>query len=60
MLFSTTRRDSYLSADVAVGYAVSRSLSLRGELLLSSNRSNIDLYDYRRDVIAAKVRYEFK
>lgn len=60
VLFSTTRRDSYLSADIAVGYAVNRSLSLRGELLLSSNRSNIDLYDYRRDVIAAKVRYEFK
>jgi hypothetical protein len=60
VLFATTRRDSYLSADVAVGYAVSRSLSVRGELLLSSNRSNIDLYDYRRDVVAAKVRYEFK
>lgn len=59
-LLLTTRRDSYLSLDAAVAYAVNRQLSLRGELLLSDNRSNINLYDYRRDVIAFKVRYEFK
>lgn len=56
----TTRRDRYLSLDGAVSYAVTRQLSLRGEVLLSSNDSNIELYEYRRDVIAFKVRYEFK
>jgi len=59
-LLLTTRRDRYLSLDGAVSYAVNRQLSLRGELLLSSNDSNIDLYEYRRDVIAFKARYEFK
>ena len=59
-LLLTTRRDRYLSLDGAVSYAVNRQLSLRGELLLSSNDSNIELYEYRRDVIAFKVRYEFK
>lgn len=59
-LFATTRRDRYLSLDGAVSYAWTRQLSLRGELLLSKNSSNIDLYEYRRDVIAFKMRYEFK
>lgn len=59
-LLLTTRRDSYLSLDGAVSYAVTRQLSLRGELLLSKNSSNIELYEYRRDVIAFKIRYEFK
>lgn len=59
-LLSTTRRDRYLSLDGAVSYAVTRQLSLRGELLLSTNSSNIELYEYRRDVLAFKMRYEFK
>lgn len=59
-LFSTTRSDRYLSVDAAIGYALTRNLSLRGEILLSENRSNINLYDYRRDVLAVKVRYELK
>lgn len=59
-LFVTTRRDRYLSLDAALSYAFSRQLSMRGELLLSKNGSNINLYDYRRDVIAFKIRYEFK
>jgi hypothetical protein len=59
-LFSTARKDRYLSLDGAIAYAFSRSLSLRGELLLSENRSNLDLYDYRRDVFAVKIRYEAK
>lgn len=59
-LFGTTRRDRYLSIDAALSYAYSRNFSLRGELLLSTNRSNIDLYDYRRNVVAVKLRHEFK
>ena len=59
-LLLTTRRDRYLSLDGTVSYAVNRQLSLRGELLLSSNYSNIELYEYRRNVIAFKARYEFK
>lgn len=59
-LLVSTRRDSYLNLDAALAYAVNRQLSLRSELLLTKNRSNINLYDYRRDVIALKVRYEFK
>jgi hypothetical protein len=59
-LLSTTRRDDYYAIDAAAIYAWSRNLSVRGELLLSKNHSNLQLYSYRRDVIGLKVRYEFK
>jgi hypothetical protein len=59
-LFSTTRRDDYYAADLSASYAWTRNLSVRGELLVSRNASNIELYEYRRDVIAVKLRYDFK
>jgi hypothetical protein len=60
LLFATTRRDQYYAADFTASYAFTRRLSVRGELLLSRNASNIELYEYQRDVAAVKVRYEFK
>lgn len=59
-LFATTRRDRYYAADVAASYAVTRTLSLRGELLVSKNDSNLALFAYRREVAALKLRYEYK
>ncbi|MBI2295882.1 MAG: DUF2860 family protein [Betaproteobacteria bacterium] len=59
-LFATTRRDKYYAADFTASYAVTRTLSLRGELLLSKNESNIALFEYKREVAAVKVRYDFK
>ena len=59
-LFATTRRDKYYAADLTASYAVKRNLSVRGELLLSKNDSNIALFEYQRETLAVKVRYEFK
>jgi tetratricopeptide (TPR) repeat protein len=58
--FATTRRDKYYGLDASVSYALTRSLSLRGELLASRNNSNIALFEYQREVAAVRLRYDFK
>ena len=55
-----TRRDDYDAIDTAITYLVDRNLSVRGETLLSKNRSNISLFSFPRDIFAIKLRYEFK
>jgi hypothetical protein len=55
-----TRNDNYYAADVSVGYTLTRNLSLRGELLFSRNDSNLALYEYTRNLVALKLRYDFK
>lgn len=60
LLLATRRQDDYAAVDLTVGYAIDPRLSIRMEVLLSENRSNIALYHYRRDVAAVKLRYEFK
>lgn len=59
-LLATTRRDNYYAADVVASYAYTRELSLRAELLLSKNEANLELYSYRRDILALKLRYDFR
>lgn len=54
------RRDDYDAIDNSVTYLVNRNLSVRGEVLLSKNRSNIALFSFPRDIYAIKLRYEFK
>jgi hypothetical protein len=56
---AVTRKDDYYLVDAVVGYAFSRQLSVRGEVLLTDNRSNLQLYEYRRDVYGVKLRYDF-
>ncbi|HET9267840.1 MAG TPA: outer membrane beta-barrel protein [Vicinamibacterales bacterium] len=58
-LLATTRQDDYYALDATVGYAFSRKLSLRGELMLSDNQSNIELYEYKRNIVGVKLRYDF-
>ena len=60
ILLATTREDNYYAFDAIASYAYTRNLSLRMELLLSNNDSNIELYQYRRDIVAFKVRYDFR
>jgi hypothetical protein len=60
VLLATRRHDTYYAIDAAAAYALSRNMSLRGELLLSDNRSNLALNEYKRNVAAIKLRYEFK
>ena len=55
----TTRQDSYYGVDLSVSYALRRSLSLRAEFLLSRNASNIALFEYDRNLVALKLRYDF-
>lgn len=59
-LLGTTRRDNYYAADAVASYAYTRDLSLRAELLLSKNESNLELYTYRRDMLTFKLRYDFR
>jgi len=59
-LLLTTRKDDYYALDAVASYAYTRNLSVRAELLLSKNDSNLALYKYRRDTLALKLRYDFK
>ncbi len=60
VLLATTRNDDYYAADAVASYAYTRDLSLRAELLLSKNSSNLELYTYRRDMLTFKLRYDFR
>ncbi len=60
ILLATTRKDHYYAADAVASYAHTRNLSLRAELLLSKNDSNLELYSYRRDMLTFKLRYDFR
>jgi len=55
-----TRQDKYDAYNATVSYLISRSLSFRFELLTSKNRSNIPLYEFPREIVTYKLRYEFK
>ncbi len=59
-LLATTRKDNYYAADAVASYAYTRDLSLRAELLLSKNESNLELYTYRRDMLTFKLRYDLR
>jgi hypothetical protein len=59
-LLATTRKDDYYAVDAVASYAYTRNLSLRTELLMSRNRSNLELYSYRRDMLTFKLRYDLR
>jgi hypothetical protein len=59
-LFGTTRKDKYYAVDFTTSYAWTKKLSLRGEVVLSKNSSNLALYEYDRDLFAVKLRYDFQ
>jgi hypothetical protein len=60
VLLATTRKDDYYAADAVASYAYTRNLTLRAELLLSKNGSNLELYEYDRNMLTFKVRYDFQ
>ncbi|MGH8745429.1 MAG: surface lipoprotein assembly modifier, partial [Burkholderiales bacterium] len=60
LILATVRKDHYAQLDAAATYLLSRSWSLRGELMLADNRSDLELYGYTRELAALKLRYEFK
>lgn len=59
LAFGTARQDTMKGMDIGISYAIDRNWSARCELQVSDNRSNQNLYDYRRRASALKARYEF-
>jgi hypothetical protein len=59
-LLAVTRKDDFYAIDATISYAISRELSVRGELVKLKNTSNLALYEYDRDLIGIKLRYDFK
>ncbi|WP_341908817.1 hypothetical protein [Polaromonas sp. YR568] len=56
----STRRDDYLALDLSIGYAISRNWLIKAEYQHVHQRSTIGFYSYTRDVLVAKLRYDFK
>lgn len=59
--FSTgldARRDEGVTADAFASYALDRRWSLRMEYLHMDQRSNIGLYQFTRDALSFKLRYD--
>lgn len=54
------REDRFVTVEAALGYALTPNLGARLELSHSNNDSNIALFEYKRSVVAAKLRYDFK
>ncbi|MEO8384110.1 MAG: hypothetical protein ABI583_02625 [Betaproteobacteria bacterium] len=59
-LFATRRSDRYTALEAALGYAFTPSLSGRLEVSGNQNRSNVALFEYSRNTVALKLRYDFK
>ena len=59
LVLDTTRHDRYRALDASVAYSLTRRVSLRSELVVSRNRSNLELYAYERNMLALKLRYDF-
>lgn len=59
-LFGTTRRDHYYALELGANYRLTRQLILRADYTHMSNDSNITLFEYERDVVSLRARYEFR
>ena len=60
-IFANVKRsDDYYGLDATLSYRWTRAASVRVEYLYSDNRSNIALYQYNREVLALKLRYDFQ
>jgi hypothetical protein len=59
LAFGSTRADNTVIFDFSATYALAPRWTLRGEFLAYQNRSNQELYDYRRQSIALKSRYQY-
>ena len=54
------RKDRYTALDVSVSHFYSKNLTFKAEALVAKQQSNIGLYDYDRNMLTFKVRYDFK
>ena len=58
-LLGAKREDDYYGFEAGLSYRWTRDLSLRADYLHSENSSNIGLFEFKRDVITLRARYEF-
>lgn len=54
------RNDDFVSLDLSAAYAIDRNWSVRTEYQHVDQQSSIGFYKYDRDVLAVKLRYDFK
>ena len=59
-LLGVVRKDKFWGLDAALSYALTRNWSVRGEYQFLKNDSNLALYEFDRQIVAVKLRYEFK
>ena len=59
LAFGTTRRDQTAVVDAGINYLIDKHWMLRTDLQFTENRSNQDLYDYRRTLFGVRGRYLF-
>ncbi|MEO6748063.1 MAG: surface lipoprotein assembly modifier [Casimicrobiaceae bacterium] len=59
-LIDVTRRDNNYVASLGALYLFARNWSTRLEYQYQRNESNIELYEYTRNLVMLKLRYEFK
>lgn len=59
-LIDVTRRDDNYVASLGAMYLFARNWSARVEYQYQRNNSNLELYDYTRNLVMVKLRYEFK
>lgn len=55
-----TRRDEYIAYDLSVNFAFAPQWAARGEYVVSHNKSNLPLFEYRRRIGQVKLRYDFR
>jgi opacity protein-like surface antigen len=59
-LIDATRRDDNYVASLGAMYLFARNWSARLEYQYQRNNSNLELYEYTRNLVMVKLRYEFK
>ena len=59
LAFGTKRQDNTLVFDAGINYLIDKHWILRSDLQYTENRSNQDLYDYRRTMVGVRGRYLF-
>lgn len=59
-LFAVTREDDYYGLELGASYRLSRRASLRADYQHLENHSTIALYEYDRDLVGLRLRYEFQ
>ena len=55
-----TRGDDYYGLDAGLSYRWSRQLTLRADYLHADNRSNLAAYDYGRNLLTLRMRYDLR